>query len=90
MQLQECGTPINLTDDGIISKAAGNLIGFYVNSTNAGTIVIYDGTSSAGTALSGTITPAIGFRPFPAYCPNGCYAVIGGTALNITAIFAAG
>lgn len=90
MVIQESGTPINLTDDGVVSVSAGNLIGFYVNSTNAGTLVIYDGTSSAGTAISGTITPAIGFRAYPAYCRNGCYFVIGGTALNVTAFFAAG
>jgi hypothetical protein len=40
------------------------LIGFYVNSTNAGTLVLKDGGSS-GTAIAGTITPAIGWHFFP-------------------------
>lgn len=90
MQLQTSGTPILLTDDGIVSKVAGSLVGFYVNSTNAGTIVIYDGTDATGTAISGTITPAIGWREYPAFCTTGCFFEIAGTALNVTAIFAAG
>ena len=90
MQYSESGTPINLTDDGIVSKTGGTLLGFYVNSTNAGTLVVYDGTTAAGTVLSGTITPAIGWLEFPASCKTGCFVAIGGTALDITAIFAAG
>lgn len=90
MQIEQAGTPINLTDDGVVSECAGNLLGFYVNSTNAGTVVIYDGTDANGTAISGTITPAIGWREYPAYCRTGCYFVIAGTALNVTAVFAAG
>lgn len=78
----ECGTPVNLTASGSIALHAGNLIGFYVNSTTAGTIVVRDGGAS-GTALSGTITPVIGFHRFPAACVTGCYATIGGT-LDVT------
>jgi hypothetical protein len=89
MQQVESGTPILLTDDGIVSKVAGNLLGFYVNSTNAGTIIIHN-AQAATNAVSGTITPAIGWRAFPAYCPAGCFAEIGGTALNVTLFFAAG
>lgn len=59
------------------------LLGFYVNSTNAGTLVLKRGGSS-GTALGGTITPAIGFHHFPARCPGGLHATIGGTALDVT------
>ena len=78
----ECGSPVNLTASGAISLSAGTLLGFYVNSTTAGTIVVRDG-GSGGTAISGTITPLIGFHRFPAACVNGCYATIGGT-LNVT------
>lgn len=89
----EAGTPVNLTATGIVSEAAGNLLGFYVNSTTAGTIVINSGgtaaTTTGGTALSGTITPAIGFHRFPAYVTSRCYVTIGGT-LNVTLFFAAG
>jgi hypothetical protein len=90
MQAVESGTPVNMTDDAIVSIAAGTLLGFYVNSTNAGTLILHNGQSAAATAISGTITPAIGWRAYPAYCPAGCFAEIGGTALNVTFFFAAG
>lgn len=88
-QFVQSGTPINLTGSGTVSKVAGTLLGFYVNSTTAGTIIIGNGSTSAATAVSGTITPAIGFHRFPAYLPSGCYATIGNT-LNVTLMFAAG
>ena len=78
----ECGTPINLTASGAISLAPGALIGFYVHSTTGGTIVLRDGGASR-TAISGTITPAIGFHRFPAACATACYATIANT-LNVT------
>lgn len=88
--MSQAGTPINLTSSGIISKVAGCLIGYHVNSTSSGTIVFRDGTLSNSTALSGTITPAAGaFQWFPAAMPNGAYATIGGT-LDVTFFFDAG
>lgn len=89
--VNQSGTPINLTESGTISIASGNLIGFYVNSTTGGTVVVRSGSDggSGGTAISGTITPSIGFHPFPAYCPSGAYATIGNT-LDATFFFAAG
>lgn len=78
----EAGTPVNLTSSGSVALHAGNLIGFYVNSTSSGTVVIRDG-GSGGTAISGTITPAIGFHRFPAACTMGCYATLGAT-INVT------
>ena len=89
-QAQKSGTPINATTSQIVSKVSGSLLGFYVNSTTAGTIVLRDGTLSTSTPFSGTITPAIGWRKFPAACPNGLYATIGGAALDVTFVFAAG
>ena len=89
MQIQQAGTPINLTNDGIVSSTPGNLIGFYVNSTNAGTIIIHNATAATA-AVTGTITPAIGFHALPVYLPGGCFAEIGGTALDVTLFFAAG
>lgn len=90
-QSVEAGTPINLTGTGTISKASGTLLGFYVNSTTAGTLVIRSGAdgASSGTAISGTITPAIGYHRFPAYCPSGAHATIANT-LDVTLFFAAG
>ena len=76
------GSPINLTSSGAISLNPGTLIGFYVNSTSSGTIVIRDGGSS-GTAISGTITPAIGWHAFPASLATACYATLGAT-INVT------
>ena len=90
MQQVESGAPILLADSGIVSSAAGTLLGFYVNSTSSGTIIIYNGTSASGTALDDTITPAIGWRAYPAYCPAGCYIAVTGGSINLTAFFAAG
>jgi hypothetical protein len=87
-QFVESGTPINLAATGNISLASGNLFGFYVNNTTAGTIVFRVG-GATGTVISGTITPAIGFHRYPAYCANGAHATIGGT-LDVTFFFAAG
>ena len=90
-QLQQSGTPVNRTTTGTVSKVSGTLLGFYVNSTAAGTLVIRAGAAgaSSGTAISGTITPAIGWHRFPAYCVEGCHITIANT-LNVTLMFAAG
>ncbi len=84
----ESGVPVNLSSSGAVSLTPGTLLGFYVNSTSSGTIIIKDG-GTGGTALSGTITPAIGFHRFPAYCRTSCFATIGAT-LNVTLFFQAG
>ncbi len=90
-QFVQSGVPINFAADQIVSIARGNLLGFYVNSTSSGTIVIYNGqTAAGGTAISGTITPAIGYHRFPAYCPAGCFIAVTGGSGNLTAFFAAG
>ena len=83
----ECGGYKNITATGAVSTGACQLIGFYVNSTNAGTLVLTDG-GSGGTAMSGTITPAIGFHRFPANVGTSLYATIAGTALNVTFFYA--
>ena len=90
-QYAESGTPINLTGTGTVSVASGTLLGFYVNNTSSGTLVLRVGSNgtSAGTAISGTITPAIGWNRYPAYCPSGCHATIANT-LDVTFSFAAG
>ena len=88
-QQVQSGTPINRTTTGSVSLVPGTLLGFYVNSTTSGTIVIGNGSGAAGTAISGTITPAIGFHRFPAYCTAGCYVTIANT-LDVTLMFAAG
>ena len=60
----ESGVAKNVTSTNQITDFPCRLVGFYVNNTSAGTIVIRDGIAG-GVALSGTITPAVGFHPFP-------------------------
>ncbi len=73
-----------------ITTVACKLLGFYVASTNVGTLIIKDGGTS-GTALSGTITPAAGrFHRFPCDINASAYATIGGTALDVTFFYVAG
>lgn len=90
-QVAQSGTPVLLTATGTVSKVSGNLLGFYVNSTTAGTLVLRVGSAgtSGGTAVTGTITPAIGWHTYAIYCPDGLHATIAGSALNVTFSFAA-
>ena len=90
-QFTESGTPINLTGTGTVSVVSGTLLGFYVNNTTSGTLVLRVGSNgtSSGTVICGTITPAIGWNRYPAYCPGGCHATIANT-LDVTFSFAAG
>jgi hypothetical protein len=85
----EVGGYKNITETGAVSTGPCQLIGFYVNSTNGGTLVLRDG-GSGGTVMSGTITPAIGFHRFPANVGSSLHATIAGTALNVTFFFASG
>lgn len=79
----QVGMTVNLSSTDDVLTQSCILLGFYINSTNAGTLVLKRG-GSAGTALGGTITPAIGWHRYPAECPNGLHATIGGTALDVT------
>ena len=90
-QYVESGTPINKTSTGTVSITSGTLLGFYVNSTTSGTIVFRVGAAgaSSGTVICGTITPAIGWHSYPAYCPSGLHITIANT-LDVTLSFAAG
>ena len=85
----EVGGYKNITATGAVSTGPCQLIGFYVNNTTVGTLVLRDG-GSGGTVLCGTITPAIGFHRFPANIGSSLYATIAGTALDVTFFFAAG
>ena len=84
----ECGAYKNITETGAVSSGPCQLIGFYVNSTTTGTLVLRDGGAS-GTVMSGTITPAIGFHRFPANVGSSLHATEGGT-LDVTFFFASG
>jgi hypothetical protein len=83
------GSPINLTASGAVSLVPGQLLGFYVNTATAGTIVIRDG-GSGGTAVNGTITTSTpGWNAFPCQFSTSCYATLGGT-INVTFFFQPG
>ena len=84
----EVGAYKNITATGAVTTGPCQLLGFYVNSTTAGTLVLRDGGAS-GTVMSGTITPAIGYHPFPANVGSSLYATEGGT-LDVTFFFASG
>jgi len=88
-QIVQGGSPKNITATGAVSALPGTLLGFYVNNTTNGTLVLKDGTASTGSAISGTITPAIGFHAFPAGCNIGLYATIANT-LDVTFFYAPG
>jgi hypothetical protein len=85
----EVGGYKNITATGAVTPGPCQLIGFYVNSTTVGTLVLRNG-GAGGEVMSGTITPAIGFHRFPANVGVSLYATIGGTALDVTFFFAAG
>lgn len=83
-QTIETADPVNLTATGnVVATRDTNLVGFYVNNTSTGTLVLRKG-GSGGAAISGTITPGIGFHRFPAFCPGGLHATIGGSSLDVT------
>jgi hypothetical protein len=84
----EVGGYKNITATGAVTPGPCQLIGFYVNNTTAGTLVLRNG-GSGGEVMSGTITPAIGFHRFPANVGVSLYATVGGT-LDVTFFFAAG
>ena len=69
------GSPKLLTSSGTICDRPGVLLGFYVASTSGGTIVLNDNA----TAVSGTITPAVGYHSFPCGFGTSIKATIGGT-----------
>lgn len=79
----QVGQAYNKTATGdVVATTNCVLLGFYVNSTTGGTVVLRRG-GSGGTVLCGTITPAIGFHHFPARCPGGLHATIANT-LDVT------
>ena len=87
----ECGYPVNLAATAAVTPAPCQFIGFYVNSTSGGTLVLRDGGTAAagGVQISGTITPVIGFHPFPASIGKSLHATIAVAALNVTFFAAA-
>lgn len=83
----QVGNYTNKTASANIKSSEGSLIGFYVNSTSSGTIAFYDDAATGTTtAITGTITPAIGWYFLPVAFSKGLNAVIGST-LNVTIVW---
>jgi hypothetical protein len=81
------GGPVRLTATGQVKTGGGAILGFYVNSTTTGTIVLWDSLSAAGNQVTGTITPGIGWHPLPLKFGVGLHCVIANT-LDVTFIVA--
>lgn len=82
--IAQTGAPKNLTATGAVTPGPCQLLGFYVNSTGGGTLVLDDN----GTAISGAITPVKGYHRFPAQIGTSLNATIAAAALNVTFFFA--
>lgn len=75
-------------DQGSLAETTalqGCILGFWCNSTTAGTIALStNNAGAAGTSIIGTITPAAGtFYNIPLISPNGIFATIANT-LDVT------
>ena len=81
-QVIEAGSSKNITATGDVTTQTTRVMGFYVNSTSAGTLILKAG-GTGGTAIGGTITPDVGFHPFPCIATKGLHATVGGT-LDVT------
>ena len=91
MQNVQAGTPINISASAAVATRSGTLLGFYVNNKTAGaTLVLSHGSVTGGTAITGTITPLIGWHELKAYCPTGAFATIAVQPMDITFFFAGG
>jgi hypothetical protein len=72
-------TPVRLTASGQILGGPGQISGFYVSSTTAGTIILRDALTATTPIIVNTITPAVGWHACPAELANGGYASLSGT-----------
>jgi hypothetical protein len=78
-------TYLNLTGSGVVVNGKGVLSGMRVNSTSSGTVKLYDYLSASGTVINNTMTPAVGYHDLGSVqLTTGCYAEIGGTAIDVT------
>lgn len=75
---------LNKTASGIALAFPAQIIGFYVNSTNVGTIQLFDSPTAAANPVGGIITPAQGMQWYPAILLTGLFVNIAGTALDVT------
>lgn len=77
------------TDTGNVCPRSGALLGFYVGATSSGTLTFYDSATTGTTkAITGAITPAVGWHTLPVAFTDGLYVVKGGTSISVTLVFA--
>lgn len=81
------GRYTNITDDTLIKQGPGQMMGFYVNSTSSGTIIIYDNTTAADPKICNTITPAIGWHSLPVSFNTGLFFDKTGGTIDLTVVF---
>lgn len=62
----------------------GAILGFFCNTTSSGVITISAGTTSGGTVLTGSMTPAIGWNSLPLVGPGGLYMNLSSGSINVT------
>ena len=73
-----------------VKASPGEVVGFFVNTTNAGTIRFFDdadGTCNTG-AKGAVITPAAGqWYPYPVSFTTGICVLTGGTGIDVTLVW---
>jgi hypothetical protein len=78
------GSYVNLTASGQILAGPGVILGYRVNTTDAGTVRISDALTATTPYLGAAATPAVGWHEYPVKLATGGYVTIGGTALDVT------
>ena len=77
------------TDTGNVCPRSGVLLGFYVGATSSGTLTFYDSSTTTTTkAITGALTPAVGWHSLPVGFADGLYVVKGGASISVTFVFA--
>ncbi|MBI4695573.1 MAG: hypothetical protein HY749_16270 [Gammaproteobacteria bacterium] len=87
------GSSVNLTQattSNQVKAAAGEVIGFFVNTTNSGTLRFWDqvGATCNSGAKGATITPAAGaWYTYPVKFSTGICVLTGGTGIDVTVVY---
>lgn len=84
----QIGQYVNKTSSGNVKTTQGALLGFYVNSTSSGVVNFYDDAATGTTtAITGNITPAIGWQALPVAFGNGLNFVLVSGSINVTIVY---
>jgi len=86
MTAQVVGIPTLVSASTQVSTGRGHMLGFYVAATSSGTLVFHDHAAAGSNAVTGTITPAVGWHPLPIEFKEGIYVVKGGTSITATIV----